>query len=83
MDGKELVKHDNLKDEAQMVHFPKIGTTNLSQESQRHIASIYGDIVLEDTVQYENLQPNTTYTVNGKLMDQKQENLYLMKMEKK
>lgn len=71
MDGKELVKHDNLKDEAQMVHFPKIGTTNLSQESQRHIASIYGDIVLEDTVQYENLQPNTTYTVNGKLMDQK------------
>ena len=71
MDGKELVKHDNLKDEAQMVHFPKIGTTNLSQESQRHIASIYGDIVLEDTVQYENLQPNTTYTVNGKLMNQK------------
>ena len=71
MDGKELVKHDNLKDEAQMVHFPKIGTTNLSQESQRHIANIYGDIVLEDTVQYENLQPNTTYTVNGKLMDQK------------
>ena len=71
MDGKEFVKHDNLKDEAQMVHFPKIGTTNLSQESQRHIASIYGDIVLEDTVQYENLQPNTTYTVNGKLMDQK------------
>ena len=71
MDGKELVKHDNLKDEAQMVHFPKIGTTNLSQESQRHIASIYGDIVLEDTVQYENLQPNTTYTVNGKLMDLK------------
>ena len=71
MDGKELVKHDNLKDEAQMVHFPKIGTTNLSQESQRHIANIYGDIILEDTVQYENLQPNTTYTVNGKLMDQK------------
>ena len=71
MDGKELVKHDNLKDEAQMVHFPKIGTTNTSQESQRHIASIYGDIVLEDTVSYENLQPNTTYTVNGKLMDQK------------
>ena len=71
MDGKELVKHDNLKDEAQMVHFPKIGTTNMSQESQRHIASIYGDIVLEDTVSYENLQPNTTYTVNGKLMDQK------------
>lgn len=71
MDGKELVKHDNLKDEAQMVHFPKIGTTNISQESQRHIANIYGDIVLEDTVSYENLQPNTTYTVNGKLMDQK------------
>ena len=71
MDGKELVKHDNLKDEAQMVHFPKIGTTNTSQESQRHIASIYGDIVLEDTVSYENLQPNTTYIVNGKLMDQK------------
>lgn len=71
MDGKELVKHDNLKDEAQMVHFPKIGTTNLSQESQRHIANIYGDIILEDTVQYENLQPDTTYTVNGKLMDQR------------
>ena len=71
MDGKELVKHDNLKDEAQMVHFPKIGTTNVGKESQRHIANIYGDIVLEDTVNYENLQPNTTYTVNGKLMDQK------------
>lgn len=71
MDGKEIVKHDQRSDEAQMVHFPKIGTTNLGKETGKHVADIDGEIVLEDTVSYENLEPNHEYTLHGILMDQK------------
>lgn len=63
-----LVVHADLEDADQTVHVPKIRTTLISVDTEDHIIPVGEDIVLEDTVKYENLIPGKEYVVSGKLV---------------
>lgn len=66
---KVYAVHADIKDEAQTVHFPKIATTAKDNDTQVN-ASCAGDkITITDTVSYENLMPDYSYTVKGIIYD--------------
>jgi len=67
--NKKVGVHADLTDNNQLDHFPKIRTTALDSETKDHIANGDEQITIHDTVSYENLIPNKTYTVTGTLMD--------------
>lgn len=69
LDGKVLTRHEDLTDTRQMVHFPKIGTTATDDKTDDHESLADGDIVINDLVHFDNLKPDTDYTVHGILMD--------------
>ena len=69
LDGTLLAFHEDLEDEGQTIHFPKIGTTALDSETKDHIGKADDKVTLVDTVTYENLEPGTEYTLTGTLMD--------------
>lgn len=62
--------HEDLKDEGQTVHIPKIGTTAVSDATGININKAEKEVSLTDTVKYENLVKGREYTVTGKLMNQ-------------
>ena len=63
--------HEDINDAAQTLHLPRIGTTALDSETEEHIAKADGEIVIRDTVAYENILPGQTYRIAGQLFDQK------------
>ena len=69
LDGTLLASHEDLEDEGQTIHFPKIGTTALDSETKDHIGKADSEVTLVDTVTYENLEPGTEYILTGTLMD--------------
>jgi len=68
-DGKEIAAHADIDDEGQSVHFPKIGTTAKSRETNSNLGMPRANETIVDTVKYENLVIGKVYTVKGKLMD--------------
>ena len=68
-DGKEIATHADIDDEGQSVHFPKIGTTAKSAETDAKQGMPRENETIVDTVKYDNLVIGKVYTVNGKLMD--------------
>lgn len=66
----EVVKHEDIDDEGQTVHFPKIGTTAKDSADGDHVISPTGKQTITDTIRYENLLPNTEYTASGYLVNQ-------------
>ncbi|NWO23026.1 VaFE repeat-containing surface-anchored protein [Mogibacterium timidum] len=68
-DGKEIATHADIDDEGQSVHFPKIGTTAKSRETNSNLGMPRANETIIDTVKYENLFIGKVYTVKGKLMD--------------
>ena len=68
-DGKEIATHADIDDEGQSVHFPKIGTTAKSRETNSNLGMPRANETIVDTVKYENLVIGKVYTVKGKLMD--------------
>lgn len=66
---KVYAVHADLNDEAQTVHFPKIGTTVQDAETGENASFADGEINLVDTVAYENLTPGYSYTVKGIIYD--------------
>lgn len=68
-DGKEIATHADIDDEGQSVHFPKIGTTAKSRETNSNLGMPRANETIVDTVKYENLVVGKVYTVKGKLMD--------------
>lgn len=70
-DGKLVSHHRDLEDEAQMVKFPKVGTTMTDKDTGVHESQGTKDEVYVDMVSYENLIPGKTYTISGILMNQK------------
>lgn len=62
--------HEDLKDEGQTVHIPKIGTTAVSDATGINVNKAEKEVSLTDTVKYENLVKGREYTVTGKLMNQ-------------
>ena len=68
-DGKEIATHADIADEGQSVHFPKVGTTAKSRETNSNLGMPRANETIVDTVKYENLVIGKVYTVKGKLMD--------------
>lgn len=68
-DGKEIAAHADIDDEGQSVHFPKIGTTAKSAETDAKQGMPRENETIVDTVKYDNLIIGKVYTVKGKLMD--------------
>ncbi len=68
-DGKEIAAHADIDDEGQSVHFPNIGTTAKSRETNSNLGMPRANETIVDTVKYENLVIGKVYTVKGKLMD--------------
>ena len=63
-----IAKHENPSDEGQTVDIPKIRTT-LADEAGNHEVKAVEDVVLVDSVKYQNLVPGLTYEMKGVLMD--------------
>ena len=68
-DGKEIATHADIDDEGQSVHFPKVGTTAKSRETNSNLGMPRANETIVDTFKYENLVIGKVYTVKGKLMD--------------
>lgn len=73
--------HENLKDEAQTIYVPKIGTTAVNEKTKSQMANAEENVTITDTVKYENLQPGETYTLYGKIIEK--ESLKELAEEKK
>ena len=65
----ELASHEEINDEAQSVHYPKIGTTANDADTHDHEGANDGTITINDVVSYTNLIGGQSYTINGTLMD--------------
>ena len=70
-EGKKVAVHADIKDEDQRVDFPKIHTNAIDSGTGEHMANADENMTLIDTVSYENLLADRTYTVKGTLMDKK------------
>ena len=68
-DGKEIAAHADIDAQRQSVHFPKVGTTAKSRETNSNLGMPRANETIVDTVKYENLVVGKVYTVKGKLMD--------------
>lgn len=72
--SKAISSHtaDSMSDEEksrQTIHVPKIGTVAASAETGDKVLPAGKKTVVNDTVTYQNLEPNRTYTLHGVLMD--------------
>jgi len=61
-----IALHTDLKDEDQSIHFPGGETHARDEKTNDHVAG-NGEITLIDLVEYRNLIPGKTYTVEGEL----------------
>ena len=66
---KKVAVHADIHDEDQRVDFPDIHTMAVDSETNDHIALADDDVTIIDTVSYENLPVDRTYTVRGVLMN--------------
>lgn len=68
--------HEDIEDEAQSIHFVTLKTTALAENGQHMTQVVDGkQMIVTDTVAYENLIPGETYTVRGTLhLQEKDEN---------
>ncbi|MBR0364465.1 MAG: VaFE repeat-containing surface-anchored protein, partial [Clostridia bacterium] len=65
----EIVKHEDINDEDETIHFPDGGTKATDSETLDHIARPDEKAKFIDEVTYRNLIPGKMYTVKGILMD--------------
>ena len=65
----EIADHEDIADEKQMVHFPKIGTTATDKDTKIHLAANSKTATIVDEVRYENVIPGRKYSLSGVLMD--------------
>lgn len=64
----QVAKHEDITNEGQTIHFPKIGTTAKDGKTGTHMGNATTDATIVDTVKYENLVVGKKYTVSGYLM---------------
>lgn len=69
MDGILMAAHEDLYDEEQTIHFPKISTMAIDNETKTHAAFADDKVTITDTVSYENVAGGRIYKVSGILMD--------------
>ena len=64
-----IAAHADIEDEGQTIYIPKIGTTAKDSETGIHNSFADDEIIIVDTVSYENLIPGKEYTLKGILMN--------------
>ena len=64
-----VVRHENIDDEAQTIHFPRVWTTAVDKKDNDHQISHKGTVSVVDKVEYENLTAGAKYRVKGVLMN--------------
>ena len=62
-------RHEDINDEDQTLHTPKVETTAKDKLTDSHNAPSSGNRVLTDTVELTNLVPGQVYTLEGKFVD--------------
>lgn len=68
-EGREVASHTDLHFDGQTIYFPKIGTRAGEKGTGKQVITAEKEITIVDTVAFENLIPETEYTVKGILMD--------------
>lgn len=66
--GITVTTHAYIEDEDETVHFPKIRTSALDDETNDEVG-VVGETTITDAVRFWNLIPGMEYTVSGVLMD--------------
>lgn len=61
--------HRDIRDEAQTIYIPKIGTAVRDQATGMRMSKADSEVTLLDEVEYENLLPGKEYVIQGTLMD--------------
>ena len=67
--GQFAAEHRDPKDENQIVSYPKIKTAAGDSETGIGVSEADGSVTIIDTVTYQNLIPDTEYTLKGELYD--------------
>ena len=62
-----LTSHHDLSSEAQSIHIPRVGTTAVGEETGVRLVYAGEKAMIRDTVKYENVLPNHSYTIVGEL----------------
>ena len=75
--GEEFIRHYDLTDEDQSVHFPKITTDAADAETDAQVGQPRENTVIIDRVEYSNLILGLRYSFYGKLMDKETGKPYL------
>lgn len=68
-DGSEVIVHENIDDEAQTVHFPRIRTAAADEKDSDQRIDHKGTVGIVDEIKFENLLAGAKYRVTGVLMD--------------
>ena len=61
--------HADIKDEAQTLYIPKIGTTAKDSDTQENASCADEAVTLVDAISYESLNPTCIYTIKGTVYD--------------
>ena len=69
LDEKEYAVHEDIKDDAQTVYIPKIGTSAYDKADGDKSFISKGTVTVVDKVSYENLTVGERYVAKGVLMD--------------
>ncbi|MCI9227479.1 MAG: VaFE repeat-containing surface-anchored protein [Dorea sp.] len=69
-DGREYAVHADIKDEAQTIYIPKLGTVIRDDDTKQNLSRADTDVTLIDEVKYTNLVPGRGYVLEGMLIDQ-------------
>ena len=64
-----VAEHKDPEDESQQVVIPKIKTFAIDQKTDNHISFAEKNVVIYETLHYEDFQPDTEYKVVSKLVD--------------
>lgn len=64
----DVARHEDISDENQSVHIPKIHTTATDESTNDKEGVIGSKVTIKDVVRYENLIPGKEYTVKGSAM---------------
>lgn len=64
-----LTDHHDLSDDGQSIHIPKVSTAATGVAAGEQIVYAGEQAVIRDTVKFENVLPNHSYTISGVIMD--------------
>lgn len=64
-----IIRHEDINDEDQTIHFPDGETEALDSETEDHISKADTEVTIYDNLKFKNLIPGKTYTVKGTMMD--------------